>query len=87
MSLKLREFIKKIRACKTLDEERCLCNKESAQIRNLKKVKKNKKLTKQNLGPSATLCSSFPFQMYGNVFNGISNSIYSYDLFRFISKQ
>ena len=40
MSLKLREFIKKIRACKTLDEERCLCNKESAQIRNLKKVKK-----------------------------------------------
>ena len=39
MSLKLREFIKKIRACKTLDDERCLSNKESAQIRNLKKVK------------------------------------------------
>ncbi|MCQ2973100.1 MAG: AP-1 complex subunit gamma [archaeon] len=35
--LKLREFIKRIRACKTLDEERCLCNKESAEIRNLKK--------------------------------------------------
>ncbi len=37
MSLKLREFIKKIRACKTLEEERSLCNKESAEIRNLKK--------------------------------------------------
>lgn len=41
MSLKLREFIKKIRACKTLEEERCLCNKESAEIRNLKKVNIN----------------------------------------------
>ena len=38
MSLKLREFIKKIRACKTLEEERCLINKESAEIRNLNKV-------------------------------------------------
>jgi hypothetical protein len=37
--LKLREFIKRIRACKTLEEERSLCNKESAEIRNLKKVK------------------------------------------------
>ena len=35
--LKLREFIKRIRACKTLHEERSLCNKESAEIRNLKK--------------------------------------------------
>ena len=35
--LKLREFIRRIRACKTLDEERSLCNKESAEIRNLKK--------------------------------------------------
>ena len=35
--LKLREFIKRIRACKTLEEERSLCNKESAEIRNLKK--------------------------------------------------
>ena len=35
--LKLREFIKRIRACKTLDEERSLCNKESAEIRNLSK--------------------------------------------------
>ena len=35
--LKLREFIKRIRACKTLGEERSLCNKESAEIRNLKK--------------------------------------------------
>lgn len=38
MSLKPKEFIKKIRACKTLDEERCLINKESAEIRNLNKV-------------------------------------------------
>ena len=86
MSLKLREFIKKIRACKTLDEERSLCNKESAQIRNLKKVKKIKNLTKQNLGSSPTLCSTFLIKMYGNVFNGISNSIYSHDMFRSFSK-
>lgn len=39
MSLKPREFIKKIRECKTLDEERCLVNKESAEIRNLSKVR------------------------------------------------
>ena len=83
MSVKLREFIKKIRACKTLDEERCLCNKESAQIRNLKKVKNKSKFF---LGPSATLCSTFPFKMYGNVINGISHSIYSHDMFRIISK-
>ena len=35
--LKLREFIKRIRACKTLEEDKSLCNKESAEIRNLKK--------------------------------------------------
>ena len=39
MSLKPRESIKKIRQCKTLDEERCLVNKESAEIRNLSKVR------------------------------------------------
>lgn len=37
MSLKPREFIKKIRECKTLDEERCLVNKESAEIEFLSK--------------------------------------------------
>ena len=35
--LKLREFIKKIRACKTSEEERSLINKETADIRNLSK--------------------------------------------------
>jgi len=47
MSTKLREFIKKIRECKTIEEERSLCNKESALIRNLKKVKKKKKKKKK----------------------------------------
>ena len=42
MSHKPREFIKKIRACKTLDEERCLVNKESAEIRNLDKDRAEK---------------------------------------------
>ena len=48
MSLKLREFIKKIRACKTIEEERSVCNKESSKIRNLKKVNKKKKKNKFN---------------------------------------
>ncbi len=42
MSHKPKEFIKKIRACKTLDEERCLVNKESAEIRNLDKDRAEK---------------------------------------------
>jgi hypothetical protein len=67
MSLKLREFIKKIRACKTIEEERSLCNKESAQIRILKKVKKKINL----IGQSKTLFIRFLIKMYGNEFNGI----------------
>ena len=35
--LKLIKFIKRIREFKILNEERSLCNKESAEIRNLKK--------------------------------------------------
>jgi len=31
--LKLRELIKKVRACKTAEEERSLINKECAEIR------------------------------------------------------
>ncbi len=38
MSTKLRELIKKIRACKTAEEERSVINKESAEMRNLGKV-------------------------------------------------
>ena len=37
MSLKLRELIKKVRSCKTAEEERSIMNKESAEIRNLGK--------------------------------------------------
>ena len=36
--LKVREFIKKIRQCKTSEEERSLINKETAEIRNLNKT-------------------------------------------------
>jgi hypothetical protein len=35
--LKLRELIKKVRSCKTAEEERSIMNKESAEIRNLGK--------------------------------------------------
>ena len=36
--LKLRELIKKVRGCKTAEEERSVVNKESAEIRNMSKV-------------------------------------------------
>lgn len=39
MSLKVRELIKKVRASKTAEEERSVVNKESAEIRNMPKVK------------------------------------------------
>jgi len=35
MSMKLRELIKRVRGCKTAEEERMVINKESADIRNL----------------------------------------------------
>ena len=38
MSLRLRELIKKVRTCKTSEEERSVINKESAEIRNMGKV-------------------------------------------------
>jgi hypothetical protein len=36
--LKVREFIKKVRTCKTAEDERSVINKESAEIRNMSKV-------------------------------------------------
>jgi hypothetical protein len=39
MSLRIRELIKKVRLCKTAEEERSVINKESAEIRNMGKVK------------------------------------------------
>jgi hypothetical protein len=39
MSLRLHELIKKIRACKTAEEERSVINKESAEMRNLSKAR------------------------------------------------
>jgi AP-1 complex subunit gamma-1 len=41
MSTKVRELIKKIRACKTAEEERSVINKESAEMRNMSKEATN----------------------------------------------
>jgi AP-1 complex subunit gamma-1 len=41
MSLKIRELIKKVRACKTAEEERSVINKESAEMRNMSKEANN----------------------------------------------
>lgn len=38
MSLKLRELIKKVRSCKTAEEERSVVNKETSEIRTLNRV-------------------------------------------------
>lgn len=38
MSLKLRELIKKVRSCKTAEDERSVINKEGAEIRNMSRV-------------------------------------------------
>jgi AP-1 complex subunit gamma-1 len=48
MSMKLREIIKAIRACKTAEEERSVINKESAEIRNLPKDQ-SEKLKSRNI--------------------------------------
>ncbi len=37
MSSKIRELIKRVRACKTAEEERSVINKESAEMRNMSK--------------------------------------------------
>lgn len=39
--LKLRELIKKVRNCKTAEEERSVINKESAEMRNMSKEATN----------------------------------------------
>jgi AP-1 complex subunit gamma-1 len=38
MSLKLQDLIKRVRECKTAEEERSIINKECAEMRNLPKV-------------------------------------------------
>jgi len=40
--LRIRELIKKVRSCKTAEEERSVINKESAEIRNMGKVRELK---------------------------------------------
>ena len=41
-NMKIKEFIKSIRTCKTAAEERTVVSKESALIRNAFKVRKSK---------------------------------------------
>lgn len=38
MTTKLKDLIKKVRDCKTAEEERSVINKECAEIRNLSRV-------------------------------------------------
>ena len=83
MSLKPREFIKKIRECKTLDEERCLVNKESAEIRNLSKVRI---IIKKHIGTRRKIFNEIFIKMHCNESPRVPYRIYSHDLFRIISK-
>ena len=49
MSMRTRELIKRIRACKTAEEERSVINKESAEMRNMHKDANNEVKSKNLL--------------------------------------
>ena len=56
--LKIRQLIKRIRACKTAEEERSVINKESAEIRNLSK-------DPNSPNKARNLCKAIYMQMMG----------------------
>jgi AP-1 complex subunit gamma-1 len=59
--LKLRELIKKVRCCKTAEEERSVINKESAEMRNSGKDSNNQTKCRN-------LFKCIYMQMMGNYF-------------------
>ncbi len=79
--LKLRELIKKVRSCKTAEEERSVINKESAEIRNMGKVKK----FFNEIGAIRPIQKQKLSKMYFHAFIGIPNGFHSNDLCKFIS--
>ena len=81
--LKIRQLIKRVRACKTAEEERSVINKESAEIRNASRDLNNPHKARD-------LCKAIYMQMMGYqtsyANDGISNIIYAIKLYKFISK-
>lgn len=67
MTTKPKDFIKRIRECKTAEEERSIINKECAEIRNLPRVfilNLNKELGDQL--KSSNIAKCIFIQMMGN---------------------
>jgi hypothetical protein len=83
--LKLRELIKKVRLCKTAEEERSVINKESAEIRNMGKVKILTEINKIGTIRLTKEQKSRKVRIHAHV--RVSYGFYSNDLRKFISQQ